>query len=249
MFMEMITPPIMTQQVEVEAPFIFDMKLGDVTGDQVDDFIYLAGDKESLDAIYQENLTLYIVDGVTNETLTEVLPLKGGYEGMLFVGDFNQDFVEDVYVSIESGSSINTNYYYLYSFKDKKSFQLFDYEMFNLENQWQVTFLNQFKMELTNQLNQTFLLDISKKDPRLLAQYYHSDGSVKNQVKGEVLSLGGLVPMVRAVGNESYDLVATQRIIGEESNDYFGLIQTYLTFNNQTSYPYEVMVGDYQVIQ
>ena len=78
MFMDTMTPPAIEAYIEVQTPYIFDMKLGDVTGDQVDDFIYLAGSKSSPDAIYQEDLTLFIVDGITNETITQVLPLKGG---------------------------------------------------------------------------------------------------------------------------------------------------------------------------
>lgn len=134
-------------------------------------------------------MTLFIVDGITNETITQVLPLKGGYGGMLFVGDFNQDFIEDVYVSVSSGGSGNINYYYLYSFREKTPIQLFDYEKFNEETQWQVTFQDGFKIELTNGFNQTFRLDVSKKiynyylsttirmealRERLKARYYRS---------------------------------------------------------------------------
>ena len=49
MFMDTMTPPAIEAYIEVQTPYIFDMKLGDVTGDQVDDFIYLAGSKSSPD--------------------------------------------------------------------------------------------------------------------------------------------------------------------------------------------------------
>ena len=246
MFMDTMTPPAIEAYIEVQTPYIFDMKLGDVTGDQVDDFIYLAGSKSSPDAIYQEDLTLFIVDGITNETITQVLPLKGGYGGMLFVGDFNQDFIEDVYVSVSSGGSGNINYYYLYSFREKTPIQLFDYEKFNEETQWQVTFQDGFKIELTNGFNQTFRLDVSKKDLQLLSKYYNPDGSVKGTIKGEVLPLGGLAPIITPLGNGTYDLVALQRIIGIATVDDFGVIETYLTFKGQRFNPYEIVVGDHQ---
>lgn len=246
MFIGVMTPPAIEEKLEVETPYIFDMKLGDVTGDQIDDFVYLAGSKQSPDAIYQENLTLYIVDGITNETTMQVLPLKGGYGGMLFVGDFNQDFIEDVYVSVSSGGSGNLNYYYVYSFKEKEAIQLFDYEVFNQMNQWQATFKDQYKIELSNQNNQVFMLDISKKDVQLLSKYYNPNGSVKSNILGEVLSIGGLTPVVTPIGNGSYDLVASQRIVGITPIDDFGVIETYLTFKGQYSYPYEIVVGERQ---
>lgn len=249
MFIDAMTAPAIQEYIEVQTPYIFDMKLGDVTGDQVDDFVYLAGSKSSPDAIYQEDLTLYIVDGITNETITQVLPLKGGYGGMIFIGDFNQDFIEDVYVSVSSGGSGNVNYYYLYSFREKMPVQLFDYEKYNEENQWQVTFQNGFKLELANQFNQTFTVDISKKDLQLLSKYYHPDGSVKGQIQGEVLALGGLSPIITPLGNGTYDLVASQRIVGIATGDHFGIIETYLTFKGQSLYPYEIVVGEHQLLK
>ena len=67
MFLEAYIPPQIELKVEVDAPYIFDSQIADVTGDQIDDFVYLAGNKKSPDAIYQEDLTIYVVDGVTSE--------------------------------------------------------------------------------------------------------------------------------------------------------------------------------------
>ena len=65
-----------------------------MTGDQVDDFIYLAGNKKSPDAIYQEDITIFIVDGVTNEVTEQKLDLKRRLWKYIFLGDFNQDDIE-----------------------------------------------------------------------------------------------------------------------------------------------------------
>ena len=238
-------PPVIEQQVEVEAPYIFDMKIGDVTGDQVDDFIYLTGSKESPDAIYEADLAIYVVDGVTNEATIQPLSVKGGYGGELFIGDFNQDMTADVYVSLSSGGSGNIHYYYLYSFKDKNPVKLFDYEVFNQLSDWSVKFLNQYKVELKqNKLNQTFILDISRKNPEFLMRYYHSNGSVKGQIEGEVLPLGGLSPIVTPIGNGAFNLLASQRIIGVATVDEIGVVETSLIFKGEQFIPYTIVVGE-----
>lgn len=250
MFVDSLTPPIVEQEFQVEAPYIFDMKLADVTGDQVDDFIYLTGSKQSSDAIYEEDVTVYIIDGVTNEAITQSLPIKGGYGGELFVGDFNQDLTADVYVSLSSGESGNIHYYYLYSFKNKKPVKLFDYEVFNQLSDWTVQFLDQYKVELhQNKLHQTFILDISKQNPQLLLQYYALDGSVKGNIKGEVLPLGGLAPTITPIGNGAFNLVASQRIIGITMVDAIGVVETYLTFRGEQFVPYTIIVGEHRYLK
>ena len=101
MFLEAYIPPQMELTVEVDAPYIFDSKIADVTGDQVDDFIYVAGNKKSPDAIYQEDITIFVVDGVTNEVTEQMLDLSGAYGSALFIGDFNQNnFLTDKNVSL-----------------------------------------------------------------------------------------------------------------------------------------------------
>ena len=89
-------------------------------------------------------------------------------------------------------------------------------------------------------------MDVSKKDLQLLSKYYNPDGSVKGTIKGEVLPLGGLAPIITPLGNGTYDLVASQHIIGIATVDDFGVIETYLTFKGQRFNPYEIVVGDHQ---
>ncbi len=123
MFIDAVTPPPSEMVIQEEQICTFDRKIGDVTGDGIDDFVYLTGHKKSPDAIYQEGITISVVDGVTNEVTEQVLDLNGGYGSALFLGDFNQDEISDIYVSISSGGSGNINYYYIYSFKDKEFLQ------------------------------------------------------------------------------------------------------------------------------
>ena len=64
MFLDAWVPPQIEMVAQTEEVYTFDRKMGDVTGDGVDDFVYLTGYKTSPDAIYQEEITISIVDGV-----------------------------------------------------------------------------------------------------------------------------------------------------------------------------------------
>lgn len=245
MFLEAYIPPQIELAVEVDAPYIFDRKIADVTGDQVDDFIYLAGNKKSPDAIYQEDITIFVVDGVTSEVTEKTLDLNGGYGSTLFLGDFNQDDINDIYVSISSGGSGNIHYYYIYSFKDKKPVQLLDYNDLNDLYDWSISFTNNYGVIVKNNtINQTYKLDLSTKDKELLDKYYTPEGKVKENLRGDVLPLGGLYPIMTPRGQDAYSLVASQRIVGIATVDNLGIVEVYLTYQDGKFDPYQIVVGN-----
>ena len=244
MFLEAYIPPQVELKVEVDAPYIFDSQIADVTGDQIDDFVYLAGNKKSPDAIYQEDITIYIIDGVTNEVTEQKLDLTGGYGSILFLGDFNGDETNDVYVAISSGGSGNIHYYYIYSFKDKKTEELLNYTDLNELYEWSISFINDYGVIVKNNtLNQSYKLDLSNQNQELLEKYYTSEGKVKENLKGEVLALGDLCPIMTLAGNKTYDLLASHRVIGVATVDNLGVVQIYLTYKDGEFVPYEIVVG------
>ena len=44
-------------------------------------------------------------------------------------------------------------------------------------------------------------------------------------------------------GNKTYDLVASQRMIGIATVDNFGVVEIYLTYKDGKFVPYEIVVG------
>lgn len=244
MFLEAYVPPQIELALEVDAPYIFDSQLADVTGDQVDDFIYVAGNKKSPDAIYQEDITIFVVDGITNEVTEQLLDLSGAYGSTLFIGDFNQDDVSDIYVSMSSGGSGNIHYYYIYSFKDKKPVELLDYNQINELYDWSISFTDNYVVVVNNNtIKQSYQLNIGGKDSELLNKYYTPEGKVKEQLSGEVLPLGDLSPIMIPDGEKSYNLLASQRIIGIATVDNLGVIQVYLTYKDGNFVPYQLVIG------
>ena len=81
-------------------------------------------------------------------------------------------------------------------------------------------------------LNQTYQLDISNQNQELLENYYTFEGKVKDNLKGEVLPLGDLSPIMTLADHQTYDLLASQRIIGVATVDGLGVIQIYLTYKD-----------------
>ena len=71
MFLEAYIPPQIELAVEVDAPYIFDRKIADVTGDH-GMTLFILQEKKSSDAIYQEDI-VFVVDGVTSEVTKKLL--------------------------------------------------------------------------------------------------------------------------------------------------------------------------------
>lgn len=212
--------------------YLLDSKRGDITGDGIEDNIYLVGRKENSDAIFAENITLIIQNRATDRYIPVSLKTNTGYGARLFIGDFTKDGVSDIKVSIDSGGSGGVAYYYLYSFVSGTPELIFDFEEFNQEYKYGVNYRDFYKVEVINKtLDKIIIIDISYKDAEYLSKIYYTDGTLKKPIEGNVIPLGGLFPIVKDEKEATYDLFATQRIIGRYNADGLGYAQTSLTWN------------------
>ncbi|WMJ80180.1 VCBS repeat-containing protein [Clostridium sp. MB40-C1] len=214
--------------------YILDFKVGDVNGDGILDRIYLIGNKESEGAIFEKNIALVIEDGLTNHRLYVPLETNAGYGARLFLGDFTNDRVKDIKISIDSGGSGGLAYYYIYSFKNNVLKLIFDYEDFNQEYQYQVIYRDNYKVDVINKrMKEIYTIDISYRDPEYLSEIYNADGTLKEPLMGWVNPLGALWPVVtnRNSRRNTYDLLAIQRIAGRYNADALGNVQTLLTWD------------------
>ncbi|RKP47877.1 VCBS repeat-containing protein [Cohnella endophytica] len=208
---------------------LLDMKQGDVNGDGIIDNVYLYGNKP--DGIFADNITLLIQDGHSNQSTTVNLQNNAGYHPTLFLGDFSKDNVKDILVSIDTGGSGGYGIFYIYSFKNNILYEMFDVEKYNKEYKFNVNYEDFYKVSVGSpQLDVLFTIDISYKGYDYLSQYYYENGKLKQPIKGEVLALGALYPIVT---NErmGYDLLAFQRIIGTSNSDTLGYVENLLTWN------------------
>jgi hypothetical protein len=82
-------------------------------------------------------------------------------------------------------------------------------------------------------LNKLFYLDISHKGYDYVSQYYNESGELIKPVSGEVLALGALIPVIGSEKDNSFDLLALQRIIGSTNSDTLGYIENLLSWNGE----------------
>ena len=82
------------------------------------------------------------------------------------------------------------------------------------------------------QLNMLFTIDISNKGSDYLSQYYDDNGILKDPLKGEVLALAALNPIITNNKSYDYDLLALQRIIGTINADTLGYVENLLTWKD-----------------
>lgn len=211
---------------------LLDMKQADVNGDNTIDNIYLFGHKPDATGDFADQITLVIQDGHSNQTTTVYLQYNAGYNARLFLGDFSKDSVADILISIDSGGSGGYGIFYMYSFKDNNLQEMFNVEKYNTKYKFKVNYEDFYKVSVGSpQLNVLFTIDISYKGNEYLSQYYNEDGKLKQPVKGEVLAIGALYPIVTNEKSNSYDLLAVQRIIGTTNSDTLGYVENLLTWD------------------
>lgn len=196
---------------------------GDVNGDRISDNVYLTGTKTE-DSQFVKNITLIIQDGRTARFIKIPLKENMGYNPQLFLGNFTGDGVNDILISINSGGSGAIMYYYIYSFVNNNPQLLFDFEKFNAEYEYEVTYINNYKVEVVSEENNTkCIIDISLKGEDYLSEIYNEDGILKSPINGFVNPISGLYP-VDFDRDGVYELLIYQRIAGRYNADALGYI-------------------------
>lgn len=215
---------------------IVSVAYGDVNGDGVIDYVFLTAVK-SLDpsSPYVEGIMLNIQDGATNTVYGLSLDENGnaGYEPTLFLGDFTRDGIMDILITIDSGGSGAFTFNYVYSFVNNQAKKLFDFDQYNQQNQYSVTFLDQYKVRVHSlATNQSFLIAISDRSAEYLAQIYHEDGTLIEPVEGMADGVSGFYP-VDMDRDGVYEIQAYQKISGLYHADSFGYIINTLQWDGE----------------
>jgi hypothetical protein len=196
---------------------------GDVTGDRVLDTVYLTGIKTAASP-FTQNITLNVQDGRTGEVRSIPLRENAGYNPTLFLGDFTGNGVDDILISIATGGSGGIMYHYIYSFLENTPQLLFDFNVYNEQYQYEVTYQDHYKVEVVSKINnKRYLIDISTRGSEYLNEIYDANGKLKSPITGFVNPLSGLYP-VDFDSNKVYELLAYQKVAGRYNADSLGYV-------------------------
>lgn len=204
---------------------------GDVNGDIIPDNVYLTGAKTP-DSPFIRNITLLIQNGQTAALTRVHLSENAGYNPKLFLGDFTGDGISDILISIDSGGSGAIMYHYIYSFVNNIPRLLFDFNSYNEEYRYDVTYMDNYKVEvISRRNNKKYIIDISGRGFEYLNEIYYKDGRLKNPIDGFVNPLSGLYPVDFNYDNV-YELLAYQKIAGRYNADSLGYVMNTLVWKD-----------------
>ncbi|MFZ3590946.1 VCBS repeat-containing protein [Bacillus sp. DJP31] len=207
----------------INHPSVVAFGRGDVTGDGIPDNVYLTGIKTP-DSPFTQNITLHMQDGRTGMVTNVTLRDNAGYNPSLFLGDFTGNGVADVLISIATGGSGGTSYYFIYSFLNNTAQLLFDGNVYNDEYKYEVTYQDNYKVKVVSKNNNvTYLIDITTRDPDYSNEIYDENGDLISPIEGFVNPLSGLYP-VDFDSNKVFELLAYQRIAGRYNADSLGYV-------------------------
>ena len=213
---------------------IMDSKTSDVNGDGIKDIVYLKGTKPlGPDSIVIGNIKVVIQDGKTGINYEIPLKVDKGYTPKLFLGSFTNDRIDDILISIESGNTGEERYYYIYSFINNSPKKLLDFEEFNNKYKYDVTYKNNYIVEIRSKLfDKNFIIDLKNKNESYLRALYNQNGTLKEQFEGYVSPIVNLHP-VASESDYGYDLYAVQRVVGYYNADTLGMMVTPLRWDGR----------------
>jgi hypothetical protein len=208
-------------------PKVVSFARGDVNGDRIPDNVYLTGIRTP-DSPFIQHITLVIQDGMTGRFISIPLKENAGYNPTLFLGDFTGNGVEDILIGIASGGSGGIMYDYIYSFINNMPRLLFDFNVYNEQYQYEVTYKDNYKVQVISKKNNTkYMIDITYKGADYLNEIYDKDSKLKNPITGFVNPISGLYP-VDFDSNRVYELLVFQKIAGRYNADSLGYVQNIL---------------------
>jgi hypothetical protein len=216
-------------------PAVVSGAYGDVNGDRVPDHVFLTAVQQDPTSPYMQQITLHVRDGATGATYSVELDSEGnaGYNPTVFLGDFTGNGIQDILITIDSGGSGAFTFDYIFSFAGNQARKLFDFNEYNRQNTYTVTYQNNYRVKVTSPATGlTYLIDISGRDRDYVSQIYNADGTLKQPVQGWADGVSGFYP-VDIDRNGVYEIQAYQQLSGLYHADSLGYMVNTLSWDGR----------------
>lgn len=160
-------------------------------------------------------LTVQTLDGTFKD---ETRLSKYGIDPNVGLFDITANGVQDILVSMQSGTSGGYYIYYVYSYINNKLTKIFDSLQFSNDVKYDVNYLDNYRVQVKGGImNYEYFIDIEQRDPLYLEKLY--DGcKLKKPTKGSVSGIVNLYP-ITITNNNIFQIHFISRILGVDVDD------------------------------
>ncbi|MGL5380988.1 hypothetical protein, partial [Clostridium sp.] len=204
---------------------------GNIKGDCNEDIVYLLG--ESNDNISQyKNLEVICSCGHTGENISVSLISNKGYRPSLTLENFidkekKQIVVVSSDINLDKGDNIC-----IYNFENNVLKELLDTEKINSLSNIKVKYDKNYKVEVLDlKKNKKYYIDLRNKSKNYLSLIYDENGKPYKNKQCSLSSLYNIYALDIDRDNVS-EIIATQKIIGENNLDILGSINIVIKYVN-----------------
>lgn len=204
----------------------------DVTGDSINDQIFLIGDKPAgEDSLFYAPLEVIVYDTFEKNFYKTNYGSLAGYEPKLALYDFTGDQTKDIFIKANSGGSGGIYNHLIVSYSNNDLNIIFDnYDNKGLDVSGR--YIDGFKAELfIEEVNREITLDLSfNRNKYLDEKIYDNNGKLLREVNPNVYPYSNLSPIDYDLDG-SFELRGTQRLVGAYGADSIGKFHTILKYD------------------
>lgn len=204
---------------------IIDEKEGYIESIEKKNKVVLTGRKPFQNSIFVDELAVEVTKINGDEKLVVKVPYSG-YYFELFLGDFNNDGLDEIFIRGSKGRTAGLAIGVVYALVDGELKYIFNQDKFNEEYEYTGKYLNYYKVLIKSEnFNKSFILDISLKAKAYLDILYDKDGILKQQKAVTVSDLRS-IDTIQPIYSKNNNLVAVQIINGISDVDNLGTVQS-----------------------
>jgi len=210
---------------------IVDKRFIDITGDGINDQIFLMGQKPAgSDSLFYAPLEIIVYDIYQKEYYKNSYDNFNGYEPKMAFYDFTGDKISDIFIETNTGGSGGIYNHLVASFKNDQLKIIFNEDhnkLLNISGGYE----NNFQAALyIRELDQNLKLDLSfNKEKYIREGIYKQDGMLLKEINPYTYPFGQLKPVDYDLDGV-FELKGAQRIVGAYGADTIGYLESVIKY-------------------